>query len=249
MKLSFKRITSTGSFIPEIDGLRFIAIISVVLMHISTFINVKDLNKYSDIIDYSCLKNIIAHGHFGVQLFFVISGFILGLPFAKYFIANEKKVNIKNYFLRRLTRLEPPYILIMTILLFSLVFFSKSIDFNNGIKSYFASIIYSHNFIYGIGVFPKLNDVAWSLEIEVQFYTMAPIMAYIFSIKSPSLRRLIFVLIGLFSLFLANFISLPFISLINYLAYFIIGFLLADLYVSKTKIHKKTKSFTTYLFN
>jgi len=241
MKLSFKRITSSGSFIPEIDGLRFIAIASVVLFHLSGFLTAKDVRQYADDLDYSFLKHLLSHGHLGVPLFFAISGFILGMPFAKFHIAKENPVSLKKYFLRRLTRLEPPYILIMTILFFGAVYVAKVISLNDGILSYLSSIIYSHNFIYG--ELPKLNAVAWSLEVEVQFYILAPIMAYLFSIKQSSIRRVILISIAVLFIIINQFNinSLPFVSLINYFQYFLVGFLLADLYISNSTILPKTK--------
>jgi peptidoglycan/LPS O-acetylase OafA/YrhL len=43
----------------------------------------------------------------GVKVFFAISGFILALPFLKYYFGlSDKKVQLKSYFIRRLTRLE-----------------------------------------------------------------------------------------------------------------------------------------------
>ena len=45
----------------------------------------------------------------GVELFFAISGFILGIPFASHFLRQDARVDLTGYFLRRLTRLEPPY--------------------------------------------------------------------------------------------------------------------------------------------
>jgi peptidoglycan/LPS O-acetylase OafA/YrhL len=111
MKLSFKRITSSGSFIPEIDGLRFIAIVSVVLHHISAFLFIKVEKFYNTPLDFPILNKVLSHGRLGVPLFFVISGFILGMPFAKYYIEKGDRINLKKYFLRRLTRLEPPYII------------------------------------------------------------------------------------------------------------------------------------------
>lgn len=241
MKLSFKRITSSGSFIPEIDGLRFIAIVSVVLFHLSNFLTLKIVNQ-ADTLDYPFLKHLLSHGHLGVPLFFSISGFILGIPFAKFHLKNENPINLKKYFLRRLTRLEPPYILIMTTLLFGAVYVAKTISLNNAIDSYLSSIIYSHNFIFP-NILPKLNVVAWSLEVEVQFYILAPLMAYIFSIKSLSTRRLLLFFIALSFLLINHFNFSPFhfISLINYLHYFLIGFLLADLYVSNSTLLPKTK--------
>jgi peptidoglycan/LPS O-acetylase OafA/YrhL len=242
MRLSFKRITSSGNFIPEIDGLRFIAITSVVLLHLSNFITTKYVTKNTDNLDFSFLKNLLSHGHIGVPLFFVISGFILGMPFAKFYLKNGELVSIKKYFLRRLTRLEPPYILVMTALLFGAVYIAKTISLKNGIESYLSSIFYSHNFIYPESL-PKLNNVAWSLEIEVQFYVLAPLIALVFSIKSFLTRRLTIFFIALFFIFINHFNIIPFhfLSLINYFQYFLIGFLLVDLYVSNSIVFSKTK--------
>jgi peptidoglycan/LPS O-acetylase OafA/YrhL len=94
MKLQFKRITASGNFILKIDGLRFIAIISVLLYHISGFINVKYdyVNEFN--LDYSFLYRILHHGNLGVPLFFVISGFILELSFAKFYIKKVKEVSL-----------------------------------------------------------------------------------------------------------------------------------------------------------
>ncbi len=239
--LSFQRITSSGNFIPELDGLRFIAIASVVLYHLRGFINVKDTNTYTDNFDYSVLQHYLTHARIGVPLFFVISGFILGLPFAKQHLLKEGAVNIKNYFYRRLTRLEPPYILMMSMMFIGFVFVAHKFTPQEGFFSYLASLFYAHNIIYDIS--PKLNGVAWSLEVEVQFYILAPLLAYLFSIKNVKVRRLTLVGIILSSLGFNQFHFNPFhfISLINCLHYFILGFLLVDLYVSKTYFIRKTK--------
>lgn len=240
MKLSFKRITSTGSFIPEIDGLRFIAIISVVLFHLSLFTTYKDVHIYKDSIDYSVLKNILSHGKLGVPLFFIISGFILGLPFAKSYFENRDSINLKSYFSRRLTRLEPPYVLVMILLFIGAVYVVKNLEFNEAVKSLFASLTYTHNFFYP-GEYPLLNVSAWSLEVEVQFYILAPIIAYVFSIKDIHKRRGIIIVAIIFLIIFNHSYSLEFISLINYLHHFLVGFLLVDIFLNKKMLFKKTK--------
>jgi peptidoglycan/LPS O-acetylase OafA/YrhL len=66
---SFRRITSSGTFIPEIDGLRFVAIASVVMHHLTTFIHAKDIHIYRDNTDYSVLKDLGWKGFFGWSFF------------------------------------------------------------------------------------------------------------------------------------------------------------------------------------
>ncbi|MFT7071920.1 acyltransferase family protein [Patiriisocius sp. Uisw_017] len=242
MKLAFKRITSTGSFIPEIDGLRFIAIASVVIMHASSYIMIKDQTNYIDVFDFELLGSILHHAMLGVPIFFAISGFILGLPFAKYHINNGKPINLRAYFVRRLSRLEPPYIVVLTMLFFGYVIFFKTMPFDMGLKSYLSSLIYSHNIIYsGVHPFPLLNPNLWSLEIEIQFYILAPLLAYIFSVKPVLLRRGSLIIIALLFTMFNVYYTLPFLSIVKYFHYFLVGFLLADLYVSKSIIFPKTR--------
>ena len=233
MKLEFKRIISSGTYIPAIDGLRFIAIFSVVLFHISCFISEKKQIINSKFSTFDFINKIISHGYFGVSLFFIISGFILGIPFASFYLKNGSRVSLKKYFLRRLTRLEIPYALTMTILLFGSVYVAKSLLFNEALKSYLASIVYMHNFTFP-KTLPKLNTPVWSLEIEIQFYILAPLLAHVFSIKSTKKRRSVLILIALFSLAINNYLSFSFLSIINFVHFFIIGFILSDLYVTNT---------------
>ncbi len=240
MKLKFKRIISNGNFIPEIDGLRFIAITSVVLYHLNTFLTRKYLNTNDIPYDFDILNQILSVGHLGVPLFFVISGFILAPPFASMYIHKNSKVHLKDYFLRRLTRLEPPYLLTMTTLLFGYVYIAKKISLHEGIISYLSSITYTHNFIYGKKVLPLLNGVAWSLEVEIQFYILMPFLAKLFLIKNTFKRRGFTIGLLLFFFFLNLLELLPFVSVINYMEYFLIGILLTDFYIYNTTLSKKT---------
>ena len=102
--LNFRRVTTQNRFIPQIDGLRFVAISSVVLFHLYASLNHGGAvqNPAFDPANVGVLSKR------GVELFFVISGFILGVPFASSYLRGAPKINLKQYFLRRLTRLEPP---------------------------------------------------------------------------------------------------------------------------------------------
>jgi peptidoglycan/LPS O-acetylase OafA/YrhL len=94
-----------------------------------------------------------------------------------------------------------------------------------------ASVGYLHNLIYAVP--SDINFVAWSLEIEVQFYLCAPLFAFlIYSIRRDGLRRLVLVTAciasGAIALLPGPRVSL---SLAGQLPYFLAGILLADIFV------------------
>lgn len=216
---------------PRLDGLKFIAIMAVLFYHLEGYIIVKDLNVYKT--GGIPGLRLFDFGTVGVPLFFLLSGFILAKPFAQMLLKRGRRIKLKAYFLRRLTRLEPPYIIVMSLLFVGSVFILKDLSFTEGLKSYLASIFYSHNFIYGNDTLPLLNAVAWSLEIEIQFYILMPLFAYMFLIRPREGRRAFIFLVGFASFVLEYFIEPSFKSIFNYLEYFFAGILLADVYVLK----------------
>lgn len=87
--------------------------------------------------------------------------------------------------------------------------------------------------MYGIG--STVNIVAWSLEVEVQFYVLAPLMAMVFLVPGRNSRRLAIVA-AIAAIVFIQF-RWPFgdgrlaLSLPHYLQFFLLGFLIADLYL------------------
>lgn len=225
------RYTTSVQFIPEIDGLRFIAIFYVVLFHLSQRM-VKVTGRTTE---YDPLVSFLSHGHFGVQFFFVISGAVIALPFAKGHLLGECLPNFKNYFLRRLTRLEPPYIVHLLILFALLIMVVADNSVSKQLPHLLASIGYLHNIIYGKP--SVISNVAWSLEIEFQFYVLAPFITRIFMIKSETNRRILLILlIALFTL--VSFLlkdSRAALSVLCNAHFFMAGFLLIDVYIADWK--------------
>ena len=223
----FTRVTSTGYYLPEIDGLRFLAISWVFVYHLNDYLIKKYPGNGTGII-----QRIFGNGHLGVELFFVISGFVLSLPFARYYLKQGKKVYLKQYFLRRLTRLEPPYFLIMIFLFFFLA--ATRLYTIKGLTPHLtASLLYAHNIIYP-GTLPVINSVAWSLEIEIQFYIMMPLLATIFILQKYT-RRMLLVIIMVGMPVIQYFYKSDTIFFYQYIQYFIAGFLLADIYINYDK--------------
>ena len=221
------RISSSGRFIPEIDGLRFVAISGVVLFHLTMF-----LDPRMGTVPRGRFGDVVSQGFFGVQLFFVISGFILALPFAESRLEGSAPVSLGRYYGRRLSRLEPPYAINLLVLFLIMVLTGE------GTASVLwrhlaASLFYVHAPVFERG--SVINSVAWSLEIEVQFYLVAPLLCLAFAVRNVAARRGLLVAV-LLAASLANELVAPkpmwvTRSLLAYLHYFLLGILLADWYL------------------
>ncbi len=233
--IKLTRIMAQGRrFIPEVDGLRFVAITAVLLFHIQGYTAARHMTGASVRPWEAWLPRLLGVGHFGVQLFFALSGFLLALPFAKWRLGLGLKPSFSSYYLRRLTRLEPPYALSM-LLLFAGGF--VALGFGVGIshwRNLLASLLYQHNLIYGTG--SAINVVAWSLEIEVQFYMLAPFLTVVFSMREVWWRRALLLAVvlavpALRTLAPEHYRGLLWLSVAGQLEYFAAGFLLADLFL------------------
>lgn len=238
----FRRVTVSTNYLPEIDGLRFLAVFwVVVVMHSINYMNAKFYN--AQLINKEYWKWFMLEGTHGMYLFFIISGFILSLPFAKSYLKAEEKVSLKRYYTRRLMRLEPPYLIALFIFFLAHAFLLKTYPFNQLVSSLFASVFYMHDIIYG--THSLIMPLAWSLEIEVQFYILAPLFCLIFQIKSIWIRRLLFLLLIISGSIYFSFAP-RYANIVRFAHYFFTGMLLADLYVTKNgKATCSWKGFST----
>ena len=219
----FRRVTASGDFIPEIDGFRFIAIFVVILRHVSVLIMFWLLTSKEGLLQY---------GRHGVELFFVISGFILSTPFAMHAIQGGKQVSLKRYFTRRITpgaavSAEPADLFPVQDALSA---------GQAGLKDLICSCFYCTGVVQGD--LPHISTVTWSLEIEIQFYLLMPLIATLFWINRRWLRRgcmvalaVGFAVLGPLKLNLQH--SYYTNNILLFLPYFLAGLMLADVYAHR----------------
>lgn len=229
---SFKRKTSSGKFIPFVDGLRFLAILPVIIQHAS-----ERLLKYNPQIEIQSgieqqAEFLISRGAIGVIIFFTLSGFILSLPFAK----GNTAFSYKQYLGRRLTRLEPPFIFWMSCFAIILLIQSK-LSLSTITEHWLSSLFYVHTMAYQ--EFSIINPVAWSLEVEIQYYLIAPFLAILYFNQSDKRFRraflIIFILLFLCYQHAFGWHLFPIkASLLGHFHHFLIGMLVADLYKNET---------------
>ena len=87
--------------IAELDALRGIAVLSVILYHYTSRYNDLYQHKSTYLLNFTL-------GRLGVQLFFIISGFVI-------FMTLERCSNIKQFIIKRMSRLYPAYIVSVTL--------------------------------------------------------------------------------------------------------------------------------------
>lgn len=254
MNLSLKRKTNSTHFIPEIDGLRFFAIITVVLFHLNTAFS-RNVGLGSDL-GLSSLGGKDSFLHLGwwvirldlgVKVFFAISGFVLALPFLRYGLLEEgKPINIKSYFVRRLTRLEPPFV--VSLLLFAMVHvFVLNEPWVEIQRDFLAGLFYLHGLIFGAP--NPINPVTWSLEVEAQFYVLVPLLFWlIFRFTNNGIRIGSILALAIISIYLKGIFTLSGnqqlgATILSYFANFGTGILFAFLFVLDKQNWLKMKSY------
>jgi peptidoglycan/LPS O-acetylase OafA/YrhL len=219
--MKLRRITTHDRWIPEIDSLRFIAIAATLCRHTLGEIVLRTEQMFAVSVN---VNELLLRAGRGVPLFFAISGFILAQPFLRQHLLHGQTVSLKAYFKRRLTRLEPPYLL--SLLLYATMQAVRHSRPSTLILPLLAHIFYIQTFL----PLQTLNIVTWSLEVEVQFYILAPVLGYLYTIASPVLRRGLIVTLLLSSAAFQYFShGIASRSLPGQLQFFLVGFLLADL--------------------
>jgi peptidoglycan/LPS O-acetylase OafA/YrhL len=221
---------SSGTWVPQIDGLRFIAIVSVILFHSLGELISRTGHPIAVQPRYDLMRRMIENGDRGVLLFFAISGYILARPFLRQHRLGGKRVALGAYYLRRVTRLEPPYIL--SLLMYAVGFWALGAPLSDMLPHLAASAFYVHNLVYNS--VSTINFVTWSLEVEIQFYVLAPLLGLVYTVRNSVMRRSVLAISilagGTLNLYLSGRpTSVLHGTILYYLHYFLTGFLLADI--------------------
>ncbi|MFW9929612.1 MAG: acyltransferase family protein, partial [Candidatus Thorarchaeota archaeon] len=165
-------------YVPQLDGMRGIAVLAVIAFHAGI--------------------SFMPGGFIGVDIFFVLSGFLItSLLIREY--DKYKDINFKHFYIRRALRLLPALILLLILFSVLSVFFLQWTQAKSNLEDALIVLFYVANWarafhIHGAGWLGH----AWSLSIEEQFYILWPI-TLIFLLKRIHSRRNIFYLVLIFA--------------------------------------------------
>jgi len=155
------------TYIPEIDGLRAIAVLSVMVYHIHA--------------------NWLPGGFVGVDIFFVISGYVVSIAASLYIDGKTALGFIKAFYIKRIARIVPALVLMLVVTaLFSVLFIPSAWLSRIEAEAALAAVFGFSNFILiaNDGYFDPVSEFnsfthTWSLAVEEQFYFLFPILFFL----------------------------------------------------------------------
>lgn len=158
--------------IDVLDGVRAIACLCVITVHI-TLITTRDVPLWSAK-KMPALISAVAHaGDSGVTLFFVLSGFLLFLPYAKALLfAKDDWPSTRRFYLRRALRILPAYYLSLVLIVFIYRADYRHLDHLPQWGAFLTLLMDSFSSTY-----KQINGPFWTLAVEWQFYMVLPWLA------------------------------------------------------------------------
>lgn len=162
-------IRRSARYLPELESLRGVAILLVYAFHTNAYVQVFQPRETS--LWYA----FVLAGHTGVDLFFVLSAFLLSLPFLRE-AAGGRRVDRRRFFARRALRILPLY---WTALVIALALRARTLESVVGALPRF---VFFPSFVPPPSLLPAppdlhpYGDVWWSLGTEAQFYLLLPLL-------------------------------------------------------------------------
>ncbi len=161
-----------NSYRTDLQGLRAIAILLIVLAHSSL--------------------GIFHGGFIGVDVFFVLSGFLItGLLYKE--LELTEKISLINFYARRLKRLLPALLFMVLVVFFLAYFLLSNLEFTKQLSSFNYVLGWMSNIYFAFREIDYFDDLSkqdlflhtWSLGVEEQFYIIWPfVMVLIYKLKN-----------------------------------------------------------------
>jgi peptidoglycan/LPS O-acetylase OafA/YrhL len=170
-----------AGWLPGIEALRGLAAAVVVFHH---------LWSLSDQPRFRFYWLVEGAGSFGVNLFFLLSGFLL----ADYFWKSRGSWSLRTFYIRRVCRIFPAYLVNVGVLF---LFFAPhdALFSGPGIRQALANLSFTHYLFPGTSSSLNVNGALWTLTIEIGLYLVMPILALAF-LRRPLLAFLGFSALG-----------------------------------------------------
>lgn len=178
-------VRAEAGSIPPLDGLRGIAVLWVIAFHYCALRDAAGDPWVEALRAWPLVEAVLRNGYLGVDLFFLISGFLLTLPWLLRVRAGETAPATLPFYRRRLRRIVPAYYLQMVLLFVLVLPLLRGADYWrrdlyvlawNGV----AHAGFIHNTSPLTSGSMAVNGALWTLAVEAQFYLLLPLLAPLF---------------------------------------------------------------------
>jgi peptidoglycan/LPS O-acetylase OafA/YrhL len=186
--------------IPALDGVRAVACLMVLVFHLDFMLQLWNITNLGHLAIAIALS-----GDAGVTLFFVLSGFLLFLPYVKSLLFDSSWPSTRRFYLRRVFRIIPGYYvaLFLMILLFHPEYLHP--DHFKYLALFLTFFMDSTQATY-----QAINGPFWSLAVEWQFYLLLPLFALGMRLlvqRGTLQRRLVILLLCLLAIIVWGMVS------------------------------------------
>ena len=185
---------TSPAYRPDIDGLRAVAVLSVVVFHLDA--------------------NWLPGGFAGVDIFFVISGYLItGIIWSE---LASGRFTLKGFYQRRILRIVPAYYLVLATSFLVAALVLMPMEFEAFSMSARASVLFAANFWFAqrIDYFDQASEQdhllhLWSLAVEEQFYVVFPLLLMLLvRLAGASTRKALLLVLVLGAVSLATSIAM-----------------------------------------
>lgn len=176
--------------IHALEGLRGVAVFLVFLVHycgqVAPWLR-------EDSFSLQIAKYLNDIGNIGVDLFFVLSGYLI------YGTLIKKDVGFPTHMRRRIQRIYPTFLVVLTIYLLLSIALPAENKFPGGLLNQIVYLAQNVLLLPGIFDIPPIITVAWSLSYEIFYYLLIPIVIAVFSLRKWNwkTRTVFFLLISI----------------------------------------------------
>jgi peptidoglycan/LPS O-acetylase OafA/YrhL len=119
---------------------------------------------------------IVMSGWSGVTLFFVLSGFLLFLPYAKYLLFEQPRPATRIFYWRRILRIVPSYYIAFVLL--TTLMHPEYLHPDHVTRL----LLFPFFLMDSPATYQQINGPFWTLAIEVQYYVLLPLLVWVFSL-------------------------------------------------------------------
>ena len=147
----------------RVESLRAVAALSVLVSHAFAY-----SHRWGPTIVHGLFHRVLLGGGFGVELFFVLSGYLMYRPFARRDFAGRGPIDLKTYARNRALRILPLYFVVVVVLLL--------VTRQGGtFEEWWRFLLFAQSF--STHTAQTVDGPMWSLIVELHFYILLPLLA------------------------------------------------------------------------